>query len=93
MLGGFFYNDFIYLISGIYGAVGAYAQNILPVITTILQAGFGLVMMILPVSVILVAGLKFLDVSYKEWFKYIWKLLLMLFVIIIIFGLILTLVV
>ena len=47
-------------------------------------------MLILPVSVVLVAGLKFLNVSYKEWIKYIWKLLLQLFVAIILFGLILS---
>ena len=50
-------------------------------------------MFILPVSVVLVAGLKFLDVSYKDWMKYIWKLLLQLFVVVILFGLIISMII
>lgn len=92
-IGGFFYNDFIYLVSGTYGVLGAYAESILPIVSIIFQASYGFAMLILPVSVILVAGLKFLDVSYKDWIKYIWKLLLQIFVIIILFGLILTMLV
>lgn len=90
IVGSFFYNDFPYLLSGIYGALGVYEEAVLPIIGIILQASYGFVMLILPVSVVLVAGLKFLNVSYKEWIKYIWKLLLQLFVAIILFGLILS---
>ena len=90
MIGTFFYNDIPYLINGIYGALGIYEEAVLPVITVILQSSYGFMMLVLPVSVILVAGLKYLDVSYKEWFKYMWKLLLQLFVVVILFGLILS---
>ncbi len=93
MVGGFFYNDFPYLVSGMYGALGTYEQTVLPVISVILQSAYGFVMLVLPVSVILVAGLKFLDVSYREWIKYIWKLLLQLFVVVILFGLILSMII
>lgn len=92
MIGGFFYGDFPYLVSGMYGAVGVYEAAVLPVVSILLQASYGFAMLVLPVSVVLVAGLKFLDVSYREWLKYIWKLLLQLFVIIILFGLILSMI-
>ena len=50
----------------------------------IFQSMHGLVMMIVPTSMILIAGLSYLKVSYKEWFKNIWKILLGLLVITII---------
>ena len=34
---------------------------------------YGLVQLIAPTSVILVAGLTYLDISYKEYLKNIWK--------------------
>ena len=41
-------------------------------------------MMILPTSMVLVAGLSYLDIDYKEWIKYIWKYILEIFIIIMI---------
>ncbi|MEG0026482.1 MAG: hypothetical protein RR847_05655 [Bacilli bacterium] len=85
-VGSLFYNDFYYLV---YSVTGYYTTAItsastLGVIGIIYQAIYGLFMLFLPTSIILIAGLSYLDVSYKEWLKYIWKLLLILFVAIII---------
>ena len=49
-----------------------------------LQAVFNTLMMILPTSMVLVAGLSYLDIDYKEWIKYIWKYILEIFIIIMI---------
>ena len=50
----------------------------------LIQSVYAVGMLIFPTSVILIAGLSFFDVSYKQWFKYIWKVLLSLFVLTII---------
>lgn len=88
LVGSYFYNDFPYLINSMYGVLGNFDAVIYPVISIILNATYGLAMLVLPVSVILVAGLRYMNISYKEWIKYIWKFLLYSFVLIIIFALV-----
>lgn len=88
LVGSFFFNDFPYLVNGMYGSLSGFEATIYPIISIILNATYGLAMLILPVSITLVAGLKYMDVSYKEWFKYIWKFLLCALVLVIVFALI-----
>ena len=38
-------------------------------------------MFIAPTSLLLVGGLTYLNISYKEWLKYIWKYLIQVLVI------------
>lgn len=87
-VGGFFFNDFPYLVNSFYGALSTFEASTYPVMQILLQTGYGMAMLSLPVSVILVAGLKYLNVSYKEWMKYIYQFLLVIFVLVIIFALI-----
>lgn len=87
-IGSFFFNDFPYLLNGIYGALSNYDAVLYPIISLILNATYGLAMLILPVSITLIAGLKYMNVSYKEWVKYIWKFLLGALLIVMIFALI-----
>lgn len=87
-VGSFFYNDFPYLINGMYGVLSNYDAVYYPVMSIILNATYGIAMLILPVSITLIAGLKYMDISYKDWAKYIWKFLLYTFVLVIIFALI-----
>lgn len=85
LIGGFFYNDFYYLLSGITGVLDAkFDATTLPVVGLAFQTMYGFAMLVLPTSVVLMAGLKYLDVSYKEWMKYFWKFLLSIFAVIII---------
>lgn len=85
-LGSFFYNDFPYLLNSLISTLGTrYTDaSIFPVIGLIFQAFYGLVMMIVPTSLILIAGLSYLNISYKEYLKYAWKLLLQLFVVMVV---------
>ncbi len=53
-----------------------------------LQATYGLASFFTPASAILFIGLSYLGVSYKDWFKYIWKFLIAMFVVIVILMLI-----
>lgn len=94
LVGGLFCNAFNYLFSAI-GQVFtiSYSENYYSIIIFITQSIYGILMLILPTSLFLVGGLSVLDVSYKEWIKYIWKFLLEVFVIVIVIGIILVLVV
>lgn len=77
LTGSLLYNDFYYLLNVVTGLFTTkFTAAELPVIGFIFQIIYGIAMMILPTSIVLVAGLKYLNVSYKDWFKYIWKLLL-----------------
>lgn len=87
-VGGFFFNDFPYLINSMYGALATFDSSNYTIMSILLQSGYGLAMLSLPVSVVLMAGLKYLNVSYKEWMKYIYQFLLITFVLIIAFALI-----
>ena len=48
----------------------------------VFQSLYYLTMLIAPTSVILVAALTYLNVPYKEWFKFIWRLALELLIVI-----------
>lgn len=48
-----------------------------------LQATYGLAAFFTPASAMLFVGLSYLDVSYKDWLKYIWKFVLAMFVVIV----------
>lgn len=57
-------------------------------IALILQFTYGYVGFFIPTSAILLMGLSYLGISYKEWMKYIWKFLLIMLAIIIVLLLI-----
>lgn len=44
------------------------------------QTIYGVISIITPTSMFLVAGLSYLDIPYKKWLSYIWKLFLILFI-------------
>lgn len=53
-------------------------------IAYMLQATYGLASMFTPASAVLLVGLSYLGITYKEWMKYIWKFLILMFVVIIV---------
>ena len=55
--------------------------NYYPMIAVIFQSLYGIVTLVAPTSIPLMLTLAYTDVSYKEWFKYIWKLLVALIVV------------
>lgn len=93
IVGSFFYNDSLYLINGLYGFISTFDAVKLPLIVNVLQSTFGVMMFVLPVSVLLIGGLRYLNVSYKEWIKYIWIFLLQVFAISIIGNVILSMII
>jgi len=95
MIGSFFYNDFYYLSSAVLSVITkTYTDvTIYGVLGVLFQGIYGLMMMILPTSMFMVAGLSMLDISFKEWFKYIWKYLIWTFIIILIVTILLFMIV
>ncbi len=52
-----------------------------PLIATMFQSLYGVVMLVVPTSVLLMISLAYLKVSYKDWIQYSWKLFLELIVV------------
>ena len=67
----------------------AYPKD-LKVVSLILQSTYGLVSFIAPSSAVLLVGLSYLDINYKDWLKYIWKFLVAMLVVIIVAALIIA---
>lgn len=80
--------DFQYVVALIANAFTSFSN--LSAASFALQAAYGLVSFIAPTSVILVFGLSLFDISFKEWFKHIWKFLLGLLIVICVILIILT---
>lgn len=62
------------------------------IIEILFQSMYGLSMLFVPTSIVLMGTLSYLNISYKEWLKSIWKLLVELFVILLIIMTILVLI-
>ena len=58
------------------------------VLSIIMQSAYGLVSFVAPTSAILLIGLSYLDINYKNWLKYIWKFLVAMLVVTIVIALI-----
>ncbi len=88
--GSLFYNDYSWLMnSGIGNVLKLSDVSSYSIIALILNGIFSLVMLIIPTSVLLVTGLKFSDIDYKNWIKYIWKYLLIVLGLLLIIAIIL----
>ena len=91
LLAGLFNSDMTYSFQ----SVVPYYMSLFPKADTALvgiiyQTMYGLVMLVAPTSLGLMGVLAYLNVSYKDWLKSVWKLLLELFVVLIIIFIILA---
>ena len=86
----FFVNYFPYF-SGDVLQIGQIFYNdatVYPVMGLITQTIYGVAMFFLPTSILLIAGLSYLKISFKDWMKSIWRFLLCLLgVVVIMIGL------
>lgn len=93
-----------FILASIFNGDAAYvAQSVVPYYTSIVtnvdryplvaivfQSMYGFTALFAPTSLILMGTLSYLGISYKDWLKNIWKLLLELFVILLIIFIILA---
>lgn len=86
MIGSVITADFYYFVStvGTVFTVAISNSDLYGVVGLIIQSVYYLMMIIAPTSVGLIIGLYYLDIPYGKWFKYIWKVLLVLFIVVII---------
>ena len=91
IVGSILYNDFPYMVNSLLEPINSLTKDY-ALVGMLTQSVHGLVMLVAPTSVILVIGLKYFDVSYKEWFKNIWKYLLIALIAVIIIITIMVLV-
>ncbi len=92
ILSGFFNSDVSYSMQSIlpyYASLG-YSSDMHGTAAIIFQAMYGLTSLVAPTSLVLLATLSYLKISYKDWMKNIWKLLLELFVVLLIVFIILA---
>lgn len=93
IISSFFYNDFSILTGILYTPTAILTGTTVELrflASIIIQTLYGLVMFIAPTSVLLITGLAYFDISYKDWFKNIWKLLLQLFIVVVLLLIIVT---
>lgn len=88
--GAFFYNDFYYLLYNVSSILTAYEAVYYPVTGVLITGLYGIMMMFLPTSIMLIAGLRYFGISYTEWLKKIWKYLLEALVVLILIVIIVT---
>lgn len=90
LIASFTYTYYPILLNSYSSVFGIYDTNILPTIALMVQALRGLVLIVAPTSMLLLSGLAYFDISYKDWIKHIFKYALTLFGIIIVVMFILT---
>lgn len=86
--GSFFYNDLYYLLTDLYGVISQYDAVYYPITGVLTTAIHGIGMMVFPTSMMLVIGLKYFNVSIKDWFKTIWTYLIEAFVVVILVAIV-----
>lgn len=70
--------DMIYVVQSSVQIISTDSTNVLAVIT---QALYGVTLFVAPTSTMLILGLEYLGIPYKEWLKSSWKLVLSLLVV------------
>lgn len=81
-IGSIIYSSYPYLLFAVYDPVTSLMASDVNFISMTIQAVYGIVALIVPTSVMLVLGLKYMNISYKEWLKNAWKLCIALFVVV-----------
>jgi len=84
MLGSLLYSDIYYTAYGVFTPIlsAVTDETLYQVLALNFQTLNGLMMLVGPTSVMLIVGLTYLDIPYTTWLKYIWRFLLMLFILI-----------
>ena len=87
---GLFTSEYQYAVNLLYSFFTTSYANNLNVVSIILQSTYGLVSFFAPSSAMLLVGLSYLDIPYKDWMKYIWKFLVAMLVVIIVMAFIIA---
>ena len=93
-LGTLLHSDLYYTVTGVFSPMLSVITNesMYGMYTLAFQSIYGLVSIIGPTSFLLIVVLKYFDIPYTSWIKYIWRFVLMLLILVIILLLILALI-
>ena len=82
-LASFVYPDYMYASQFTLSTITTALTNqkFLVLLAVIFQTVYSLFLIVSPTSVLMLLGLKYSEVSYKEWFKYVCKFFLVVFII------------
>lgn len=94
MLGTLLHSDLYYTAAGVYSNIIAAVtdESLMSTYAVTFQSVYGLTSIVAPTSFLVIFALKYFDVPYTTWFKYIWRFVLMLFLLVILVLLVLALV-
>ena len=84
MLGSILNVDTYYTTAGVFTNIVSNLTDKanLKIYAIMFQSIYGLVQLVGPTSIMLIVGLTYLDVPYKTWLKYIWRLIVGLLIVI-----------
>lgn len=83
ILGSVLHVDMLYIVNYVIPQLAG--QNVSTLVMSLLAQGiYGVTMFVAPTSVVLVLGLSYLGIPYKEWLKRTWKLLVALLAIVLV---------
>ena len=94
MIGTLLHSDLYYTVAGVYSNIIAAVtdKSLMSTYAVTFQSVYGLTSIVAPTSFLVIFALKYFDVPYTTWFKYIWRFVLMLFLLVILVLLVLALV-
>lgn len=93
-LGTLLHPDFYYAVAGVFNPIltAATDESMTSTYVVAFQSVYGLVSVIAPTSFLLIVMLKYFDIPYTTWIKYIWRFVLVLLSIIILSLIVLSLI-
>ena len=87
---GLFTSEYQYSVNMLYSFFTTAYPKDLNAVAFILQSTYGLVSFFAPSSAMLLVGLSYLDIPYKDWMKYIWKFLVAMLIVVIVMAFIIA---
>ena len=93
-LGTLLHTDLYYTVAGVYSTMIAQVtdESLYSVYALLFQSVYGIVSIIGPTSLLVIFALKYFDVPYTTWVKYIWRFVLLLLLLLILVLLVLSLI-
>ena len=93
-IGSLLHTDLYYAIAGVYSPMISLVEDesMLATYAMTFQSIYGIVSIIGPTSFLLIVALKYFDIPYTSWVKYIWRFVLMLLLLVILVLLLMALI-
>ena len=94
MVGSLLHTDLYYAAAGVFTPLitAITDESVYQLLALTFQSFYGLTMLIGPTSILLIIGLRYLDIPHTTWIKFIWRFVLGLFLIIFVVLLIASLI-